>query len=516
VLAVAACLLLVGVQAWTVAERNRHQRAAGEVGAQVVLTVGSGRAQTLLDAVRAADPTGRYAMAAVSVTATSKGPPVLAVDSPRADRILSWGGPDTVPVGMVPAALRPILPDPVTLRPGTVTVTADLQDVRSQSPLRLSLSIDSTSSQLRLDLGQMRPGAHAYSGEVPKTCAVSKCRLGALAVSHPWTDLGAATATFVVRSLRATEKGQASRALPSGFDLPGTWRAGAPTVGGPTVRIETGRGLRVRVEAPGGPYAEVVHGHSPEPLPAIVASRGSSSARGRVGEAVGLAGVPVRYRVERSVAYAPRLGRSAALVDLELALRQFPAADLGDRQVWLARDDAGREARLARKLRGSGIAIVQRESLRALERVYAGDGAVLALRLLLVSGGAAVVVSVGALFVAAYVGRRQRAYEVAALRSVGIRRRTVRALLVRENLATVLVALVSGALAAVVASWAVLPALPQFDSPPVAVPVRYAPEVTWGWVMLFGLGALLGTVALLVAAVQLRAGRYDRLREGVR
>jgi hypothetical protein len=62
VLAVATCLLLVGAQAWAVAERNRFERAAAETGAQVVLDVRTNDPAKLLETVRAADPSGRYAM----------------------------------------------------------------------------------------------------------------------------------------------------------------------------------------------------------------------------------------------------------------------------------------------------------------------------------------------------------------------------------------------------------------------------------------------------------------------
>ena len=151
-----------------------------------------------------------------------------------------------------------------------------------------------------------------------------------------------------------------------------------------------------------------------------------------------------------------------------------------------------------------------------MERGYAGDGAVLALRLLLVCGAAAIVVSVGALLVAAYVGRRQRAYEVAALRVVGLSRRTVRALLLREALATVLISLATGGAAALIATWVVLPSLPQFDNPSDTIAVRYAPDAASGWAALAGLGLVLGAVGLSVTALQLRSGRADRLREGVR
>lgn len=204
------------------------------------------------------------------------------------------------------------------------------------------------------------------------------------------------------------------------------------------------------------------------------------------------------------------------LVDLDLVLRLDDEAPLGERQVWLAHEDRAAEAALVERLKKAEITVQGRETLTGRERVYAGDGAVLALRLLLVCGAAAVVVSVGALLVAAYVGRRQRAYEVAALRAVGLRRGTVRALLLRENLGTVLVALACGAMAAVLATWAVLPSLPQFDQTSDTVPVRYSPDAASAWAALGGLAALLVAVGLTVAVLQLRTGRSDRLREGVR
>jgi hypothetical protein len=50
----------------------------------------------------------------------------------------------------------------------------------------------------------------------------------------------------------------------------------------------------------------------------------------------------------------------------------------------------------------------------------------------------------------------------------------------------------------------------------VFVPVRYGPDAAAGWTALLGLGLLLVMVGLAVAALQLRTGRPDRLREGVR
>jgi len=519
VLAVATCLLLVGVQAWTVAERNRSERAAAETGAAVVLQARAKDPQALVDAVRKADPGGRYAMAAVQVASSSQLPSMLAVDSTRADRVLAWGAPDAGPSRGVGSTLAPATVPSLHLHPGPVEVDLDLQEMRSPTPLTVSAKLDVQGSFEYVALGQLRRGDHTYRGQVPAECR-GGCRLAGLVFNHPGTDIAGATARLHVAGLSGTDESGNLAQLEGSFGVPGGWRPGAPTVGGPEVRLRAGKELLVDLQAPGGPYAEVVRGDSPEPLPAVVTreAAGPSAAQGGVpvGETTGMSGTTTRFTVSRVVDYAPRAGDRAVIVDLGLALRLDDDARVGEQQVWLSRSDTGDEQALVRSLRQSGVTVRSRETAAALERVYAGDGAVLALRLLLVCGAAAVVVSVGALLVAAYVGRRQRAYEVAALRAVGLRRRTVRALLLRENVGTVLVALACGALASLLAVWAVLPALPQFDAPSSSIPVRYAPVAAAGWLAVGALAGLLVLVGLTVATLQLRAGRSDRLREGVR
>jgi hypothetical protein len=521
VLAVATCLLMVGVQAWTVAERNRAERSDAETGAAVVLQVRAPSSQALLDAVRAADPSGRYAMAAVQLSSDNQATQLLAVDASRADRVLQWGAPGAGPSHRVSGTLHPTLAAPLPLRPGRLEVTVALPQVQTPSPLRLTARLDEGGHSERLVLGELRRGRHTYAGQLPPGCAARSCRLAAVAVDHPGADIDSASATLLLESIGLVPEGSgAAEPVVRSFRAPGAWRPSAPTVGGPEIQLRPGQSLRVELRAPGGPFAEIVHGDSPEPLPAIAGAgaAGPAASEGGVplGETTGLAGTALRFLVNGKQPYLPRLGKDAVLVDLGLALRLSDESALGDREVWLSRNDPGDEKALRARLAKADVDVLARETSGQLARVYAGDGAVLALRLLLVCGAAAVVVAVGALLVAAYVGRRQRAYEVAALRVVGMRRRTVRTMLLRENVGTVVVALGCGAVAALVATWVVLPALPQFDDPSDFVPVRYTPDAASAWAAVGGLGLLLVAVGLAVAALQLRSGRPDRLREGVR
>jgi putative ABC transport system permease protein len=518
VLAIATCLMLIGVEAWTVAERNRVERSSAEVGAAVVLNVRAADSSALLAAVRKADPAGRYAMAAVEVADSNQQDTVLAVDSSRADHIMRWGPPDARPSRSIRSLVAPPVAPSIILRPGRLEVTATITRLQSPSPLRMAVRLDHAGLAVQLPMGTLVRGQHTYATDVPQTCRTG-CRFASLSVGHAVSDLRTAAASLSLERIAAGPPG-AVRPLDTSFPQPTFWHAGTATTGGPQVTLLAGASLRVDLVAPGGFDAEIVHSDAPDPLPAYAGSQAGQDARepGSVPTVTsdGLSGTDTRYRAVRTGPFVPRAGRAALLVDLELALRQAESAPEGDRQVWLSRDDRAAERRLTRALAAQDIRVLSRETAGALERRYAGDGAVLALRLLLVCGAAAVLVSVGALLVAAYVGRRQRAYEVAALRVVGLSRRTVRAMLLRENLGTVFVSLVTGGAAALVATWVVLPSLPQFDNPSDTVAVRYAPDAASGWAALGGLGLILGAVGLAVAALQLRAGRSDRLREGVR
>jgi hypothetical protein len=268
------------------------------------------------------------------------------------------------------------------------------------------------------------------------------------------------------------------------------------------------------VTAPGGVPARIVHGDAPEPLPALVGP--DTARRDGVVQGVGPDGGLLRGAATGPVAFVPGLGRSGALVDLELALRATGRSGNGDLQVWLDRDDPASERTLVTALGERGVKVTGRTPAADGQSVLAKDGAVLSLMLFLVCGGIALLVSAGAMLVAAFVGGRQRATEAASLRAVGVPGRVVRRGLLIENLAGVGVALVAGTAAAGVATRLVLPVLPLFDAPSEYVGVSAAPDLAvGGWTML-AVAAVLCALATAVAAGQLRGGTVDRIREGTR
>jgi hypothetical protein len=260
--------------------------------------------------------------------------------------------------------------------------------------------------------------------------------------------------------------------------------------------------------------ARIVHGDAPDPLPGLVAP--DTARRDGVVEAIGLDGGLLRVAGAVSVPFVPGLGRSGALVDLDLALRSTGRTGNGELQVWLDRDDPAFERSLTAALRHDGVTITGRTAAETAQSVLAKDGAVLSLLLFVACGGVALIVSAGAMLVAAFVGGRQRATEAAGLRVVGVQRPVVRRGLLIENLAGVGVALVGGAVAAVVAAQVVLPVLPLFDQPSEYVRLSAAPDLPVGLWSLLAVAVVLVALAAVVAAGQLRGGTVDRIREGTR
>lgn len=518
VLTAAICLLLVGVQAWVVADAERGTRALAETGAVVVWDVRAPSVTRLLSAVRAADPSASYAMAVARLPGGDTAPSLLAVDAQRADAVLAFAGrgPDAVA-----SALRPTLVAPLTVAFGELRVGADVSELRSTDPVQLTATLAITTARTSAErwqevpLGSLHLGRGIYRGRVPQACkgpdGTPACRLVAVAFNHTGSNVASATGTLTLTSLAL---GLGSQRLDPRWSQRGAWRATLPDDTGASVSVTPGPGLRVKFVAPGSFPARVFHGDAPEPLPALVA-RATDQQRGII-TGVGLDGGPSRAVARQEVDFVPGLGQRGAVVDLELALRGVASASANDLQVWLSQDDPARERRLRTALAAADVDVTGRHSAAAAHQVLDRDGAVLALLLFLACAVVALLVAGGAVLVAAFVGARQRAAELGALRAMGIRRRLLARALLVENLAGVGIAVLCGTLGAALAGWAVLPVLPLFDDASTVVAARPQLDLVLGAACAVAVALLLAVPAVAVAAVQLRSGTADRIREGNR
>ena len=465
----------------------------------------------LLAAVRAADPGGRYAMAVLGLPGSNQSTRGLAVDATRADAVLDFAGRSPGPVAGV---LRPKVPEPLRLRSGVVEVAATVRSVDSESPLELSATIETPAGWQELDLGTLRPGSHTYRGAVPAACAPG-CRLVGLAVSHPGAGIVTGRAALSFTALSAGPRGSV-RPVAAGFDVPGAWRPGQALAATATAALRPGAsgGLDADVTTPVGFPARIVHGDAPFPLPAVRAAQ--TPVRDGSIAVTGPDGSLTRVREAQVADFVPGIGRAGVVIDLELALRGVEHAPSDQLQVWLGRDDPVAEGALRAALARAAVVPTERHTSAQALHLLDREGAVLALLLFLACSAVAVVVAVGALLVAAFVGSRQRAAEVAALRAVGVRRRVLRRALLVENLAGVVVALALAVLAAVVAVVVVLPVLPLADEESAVLTLHTAPDLVAGAWSVLAVAALLTVLAVLVALAQLRGGSVDRMREGAR
>jgi predicted lysophospholipase L1 biosynthesis ABC-type transport system permease subunit len=186
-----------------------------------------------------------------------------------------------------------------------------------------------------------------------------------------------------------------------------------------------------------------------------------------------------------------QLLRAGAMADLPYAVAATSTAPVAlDLQVWLAPDaDPGIRAVLAE----NGITVLGAETVADRESELGRSGDALALRLFLIAALAALALGAGTLLAQAYVVLRRRAYELAALRTLGASRRDLIASGRREQLVLAAVGVGLGAVTGLVsAALALGPLLAGPDTP--GPPVWLGPA--WAAVL-----ALIAAVLVALAVV---------------
>ncbi|MER7283747.1 hypothetical protein ABT369_55955 [Dactylosporangium sp. NPDC000244] len=480
-LTAAGCLLGLAGQHWAEASDARHHRSAVEVGGQRVLTVASGDRVRLLNAVRAADPGGRQAMAVV----TGSGPggvPVLAVDSPRLPYVLA------APASLDTSRLRPPAPPPITFSGTSLTLMAsvpaadDLPDAGADPPagppvLLATLVVAATGVPVT---ARFTP---VDGGRGPAGASVPDCRSGCRLVS------------FELLSGRAVELRQLDTdgktvITPAVFADAGRWRTGAGNIAA-TISMRSYDGRLALATVPAGLSKLPVDDRlyvvdAPVPLPAAVAGRlPPTDARGTgTIDPFGSRAVPVE---PIAAPLLPGAGTHGILVDLEYADRVAGGTPRAERQqVWLA---PGAPADVLDRLRDAGLTIVAEDSVGAADARQARFGPATAARFGVLMSGAGLLAAAIALLVIAAVQRRARAEEFQALRRQGVPARALRTAGRWAALVPAVLAALTGALAAAVARAITHPPIPVFtDAWPASAGTRSAAAL-----------ALLGATAVVVA-----------------
>ena len=488
------------------ARAARAEWVAVDLGAPRVIDAGSVPPPALLRAVRTADPSGRYAMAAIVLPRReADDPPVLAIDAPRLAAVATWPARAATSAAAVAAELHPPIPRPAVVTGTAVALDVDTADFETNygdaytNPSGGRVGVLATfeladgSKQITADLGDLRTGSATMRVEVP-ACAAG-CRFTGLTVKARQGD---------GEQFDLTVTGLSVDGVPAA--LPWTdvsrWRVGgsgdtglAPAVAGDSAGLEVT--MPELADITGGVQVKLID--SPARLPVVVAGESGTPNVADAGGAairVGVTGSPLPI--------LPGLGTRGAYVDLEyltLAADTASAATGGTSmtahgEVWLA---AGTPASVITALADAGVVTIADHSSGGEMSYIDGQGPAIGITFELAAAIAAVLLGCVCIVLMAGVERDGRAAELRTLRVQGLPAAAARRAATVSHVGLVaLAALVGCAVAA--AAWALTGRrLPMFtdgghpDLPATATP-------WWALVAATAAGAIvLGAVATIAA-----------------
>jgi putative ABC transport system permease protein len=398
-----ASVAVAGYAACTVdtAARGRDVEASLGTGADRVLVVQPVTRQGLLTGVRAVDPDGRFAMAAVRIPGGSATPPGLAVDTRALATVPAWaaGAPDRAGLSEMLHPEDP--PPPVVLADQDIAVEIT---AATSGVLQLAVSIsamDGPGVQV-VELGDLKPGAHTYRENV--AICENGCRLNAVRISGTGSSVEV-TGEVVIRGMRT--------AAPAALTDPGRWRATRSAV-----LSAAPDGLRADLKVTGAvaDTAWIQPVTTPYPLP--VAYAGAPPASGTILDS-GATTIPVATAA--GLPAVPALGRQAVIVDLEYSdLISVTPKLVPQPEVWL---NADAPADIVDRLAQQGLQVVSETSAAQVKAGLDRQGPAVALWFHLLAAVLAGLLGAGALALTVAVDRARRTEDLAALRTQGLRPR---------------------------------------------------------------------------------------------
>ena len=512
-LAVAVGLATFAIAGEGVAAQNRETRARAEIGAHRVAPVQFEPLHDPVLATRQADPSGRWAMATASWLPDGGGSVtgrVLAVDAGRLAAVAYPGGGTPAPARMA-AALRPAdLPAPVQVRTTRLRVSIEATRLSAGKKPAVLLNLRAPNRPpVDARAGTLALGAHQYTAAVD--CA-NGCTLTGITWDRPISTFGPLTGTVRVSQLELFADGR-WQPVDAGFGTVGHWRPRASQLGNSEDALSvTEGGLQDTYTSQAGGSAGITHADSPRPLPVLASPGGlTPGAAGRSDLRMSdQTGATAPYQVVGSPPVLPSVLDTGVLVDLTALRAQLPTFDTeASWSIWLApqapADAIGR-------LRAAGLVLESGPTKAGRLDELSRHGPALALRLLVVCAIVGSILAVGGTAIAIASTGRRRTFELASLRAVGIRRRTLLGACIFEQLLLLGAALLLGVPAGYLAARWSMPSIPEFaDTTPITLDYRPALSGVGLFALVFLL--LLGITAVLAGRALMQAAAPARLRE---
>lgn len=453
VLTAAVALVSFAAASWDVAAKARDRHAEESLGAATVYRVAAAHPQALIEAVAAAEPTGR-AMAVVR-TDEQYGQgrvELIGVQSELLGQVALWRGKDTAALDRIGRQLREGAGKPAAVdRDILLRVNAS---GLGEIPLRIGAIISAAGQPpAAVWLGDVKAGQKDYAGALPACVTAGACRFAGLALGRVATLTGPIRATLSVQEVR-------SAGAPSSISLSeaGAWHTDSERNPAAKVTVQPGTGLNLTIDS-GGPGDVVVsYLDTPAKLPVYLA--GAVPGDGDEFTFPAFADTQQAFTVVGRSDTLPRAGKHAIMFDLNLGTRAASAtAGLSDAadlryEVWAAR---GANPALATKLADLGIRVVGTQTMESELEQLSRRAPALSFRLYLLAGIAAAGLALGVLALSRRLGAADRRAELAALRATGVRSRTLRRALRRERMISIVLPLLIGLAAGVGAAYLMLP-----------------------------------------------------------
>ena len=267
-LAVAVGLAAFAVAGESVARTNREHRAQGELGAAQVLTIQRQPGHDPVAAVRAADPDGRWAMAAGtwlpdggdSVTGT-----VLVVDSERLRKVAYGisGGPSLSQLASLIGTAR--VP-PITFTSTTIRLSISATGLSAGPTPDVQVNLrDAATLHRTVDFGRLKPGTNTYTGTAQCT---GTCTFTGVTWNRPFDATAPQSGTATIASI-AVRSGAQWKDIDLHLTDSGAWRSGLAQ-GEATDKVQvTTEGIVDRFTNQNGGYGGLVYSLVPPQLPVV-------------------------------------------------------------------------------------------------------------------------------------------------------------------------------------------------------------------------------------------------------
>ena len=445
---VTVALLCTSFLTWHAGREAGRARAELEVGADRVLVVRAENRLALLNAVRAADPSGKYAMAAVESLRSGKDR-VLLVDSPRLAAVATWRPEYGMTAEQTAAALHPPAPAPVYLTGDEVALDIDVH-FTAADPERVvffdAVFADPAGGRLTARTGPLKEGPQRLRVPTPACTTAPGCRFSSLALMQSTLEQKVffSARPGVEVTVHALAQAGPNKPLLTKEQLADrvAWRLTVTDKPPNLIVSPVAAGLLLRIApvSSGATDPGVYRIDSPAPIASVRAKVLQSRVIGD--QRVSYGATTLSERIAATAGRLPRLGDQGVLVDLEYADRL--GADFGageSLQVWLAR---GAPKDIVGRLGQSGVILLSEESIDGTAEHYASFGPPLTLQFMFLSAVIGLALAIGSASVVAAVERRPRSRELNALRTQGASSRLVRRVSIEGYLVMVGTSLVLG------------------------------------------------------------------------